>query len=122
MKNIKNNTFHIIHEGSKTGHPGMIYWKSDENNLYLAITTGSTEFNNEHFLKLNKVTSEDVKTSFINKRPLLAKRKDIAEKEITNMSFKLEDYEIILKVKKNKPRYTPSINRHDKLAFRKIKP
>mgnify|MGYP003301490367 CR=1 FL=1 len=48
--------------------------------------------------------------------------KDIVEKELSEMSFKLEDYEIILKVKKNEPRYTQSINRHDRKVFKKIRP
>ena len=122
MNNMKENTFHIIHEGSKTGHPGMIYWKSEESNLYLAITTGSSEFNDAHFIKLKRPIRNDVKNSFVNKKPILAKRKDINPTELRDMTFHSEDFDIIIKIKQNEPRYSTSINRKDKRKFRIIKP
>ena len=30
-KKIWKGRFYHIHEGSPTGHPGMIYWKNDKN-------------------------------------------------------------------------------------------
>lgn len=57
IKQLKEGSFYMVFEGSKDGHPGMIYWKNDQANLYLAVTTGSTEFNNPHFEKLPDPTS-----------------------------------------------------------------
>jgi len=85
-KQLKVNTFHMVHEGSKTGHPGQIYWANDEHNLYLLITTGSSEDNDRHFIKLKHSTGR-VKKTFVYRKPLLAKRKDINAKEIKDMSF-----------------------------------
>jgi len=51
-KQLKVNTFHFVHEGSRTGHPAQIYWANDDKNLYLLVTIGSSEENDDHFIKL----------------------------------------------------------------------
>ena len=42
VKPIIKGYFYHVHEGSETGHPGFVYWKSDRKNLYLLITTGTS--------------------------------------------------------------------------------
>ena len=36
-KQIEKGRFYHIHEGSPTGHPGMVFWKNDKRNLYLFL-------------------------------------------------------------------------------------
>ena len=80
-KNLKTGCFYLTHDGSKTGHPGMIYWKNDEKNLYLAITTGTSEKNNPHFEELTKPTEKGVETSYVNKKPFLGTKEILTLKK-----------------------------------------
>ena len=32
IKNIEVGKFYLIHDGSRTGHPGLVVWKDDEKN------------------------------------------------------------------------------------------
>ena len=34
IKNIEVGKFYLIHDGSKTGHPGLVVWESKEKNIY----------------------------------------------------------------------------------------
>lgn len=43
IKNIEIGKFYLIHDGSKTGHPGFVVWKDDSANLYLLIKFGSAQ-------------------------------------------------------------------------------
>ncbi|MCQ2801686.1 MAG: hypothetical protein MJ222_03475 [Bacilli bacterium] len=121
IKQLKEGSFYMVFEGSKDGHPGMIYWKNDQANLYLAVTTGSTEFNNPHFEKLPDPTSKKVSHSFVNKRPFLGKRKDFSKDEIPEMKFSLEDYEIVIKVMQREPRESINIKKKDRSIYRLLK-
>ena len=40
-KTIEVGKFYLIHDGSKTGHPGLVVWKDDIANRYLVIRTES---------------------------------------------------------------------------------
>ena len=42
QKKLWKGKFYAVHEGSKKGHPGKLYWKNDHKNLYLFIKTGTT--------------------------------------------------------------------------------
>lgn len=42
LKKLQKGKFYAVHEGSKKGHPGKLYWKNDNKNLYLFIKTGTT--------------------------------------------------------------------------------
>ena len=75
LKHIEKGRFYHIHEGSPTGHPGMVFWKNDKRNLYLVLTTDSSI--GKHRTKLKQKTSESIKHSFVYNRPSLVKRKDI---------------------------------------------
>ena len=86
-KNQKGKFYHI-HEGSPTGHPGMIFWKSDKRNLYMSLTTDSSI--GSHRTRLSKPTSDNVRHSFVYNRPTLSKRRDIGSNYLS-MSFPKED-------------------------------
>ena len=43
IKVIEVGKFYLIHDGSYPGHPGLIVWKEDHANLYLAIKFGTTK-------------------------------------------------------------------------------
>lgn len=121
IKNLKVGTFHPTFEGSKTGHPGFIYWNDEENNLYLAITTGTSEYNNDHFDLLTVPTEQGIDNSFVNKRPFLGKRKDFGATELTDMHFSLKDYDVLLRITKRNPRNGSKINSNDRRKAKRAK-
>ena len=41
-KKLLKGKFYAVHEGSKHGHPGKLYWKNDQKNIYLFLKTGTT--------------------------------------------------------------------------------
>lgn len=117
-KIIIKGKFRHIHEGSPTGHPGMVYWKNDKRNLYLAFTTDSSA--GTHRTILSKPTSSNVKHSYVNKRPLLAKRKDFGS-EYNNMKFSKEDRTLLKVISRRKYRESPSIKSKDRRYLKKMK-
>ena len=118
IKKIKKGKFYHIHEGSPTGHPGMVYWKNDKRNLYLALTTDSKA--GDHRTKLKFPTSKDVSESFINNRPLLAKRKNIGGERV-GMKFDKRDKDIVKTISRHPYREAPNINRKDCRYIKKLK-
>ena len=118
IKKVKKGKFYHFHEGSPTGHPGLIYWKNDKKNLYLAVTTDSTP--GAHRTKLTHPTSKDVSESYINNHPLLAKRKNIGGERI-NMKFDTEDKPLVKTVSRRPNRETKDINRKDRRYIKRLK-
>lgn len=118
-KNIEVGKFYLIHDGSKTGHPGFVVWKDDEANRYLVIRTDSdklgkitkTEKHERHITKLKHPTDEKVLNSYVHNRPMMCKRKDIGSKELLGMAFHKDDMDLINKISKRKPEYTPTFNK-----------
>lgn len=121
-KNLKTGCFYLTHDGSKTGHPGMIYWKNDEKNLYLAITTGTSEKDDPHFEELSKPTFETIEKSYVNKKPFLGNRRDFGNTEYPDMSFHIGDYKILIKVCENEPRLGKRVKKSEAKLISKIKP
>ena len=120
IKRIRKGRFYLIHDGSKTGHPGMVYWKSDKKNIYLSLTTGTTH--NKESISLRFPIDKTIKRSYVNKRPFLGRRKDYGSKEMQDMRFNKKDKKLILtKISKKEPRYSKNINRKAKRYFLKIK-
>ena len=101
-----------------TGHPGMIYWKNDNKNLYLALTTDTSD--GEHRTKLTVPTEKSVNNSFVNNRPLLAKRKNIGGIR-SNLKFSKEDRRLLEEISKNSFRTTSDVNRKDRRYIKKLK-
>ena len=117
-KHIEKGRFYHIHEGSKTGHPGLIYWKNDQKNLYLSLTTDSSF--GEHRTALSKTTSDNINHSFVYNRPTLAKRKDVGG-QYKNMSFSKKDKNLLRRVSKRNYRETKSIRYKDRRYMKKLK-
>lgn len=117
-KHIQKGRFYHIHEGSPTGHPGMIYWKNDRKNLYLAFTTDTS--NGQNRTKLTVPTEKGVSESYVNNRPLLAKRKNIGGIR-PNLKFNKNDRKLLKEVSKKPFRSTSDINRKDRRFIKRLK-
>lgn len=119
-KHLKKGKFYLTYDGSKTGHPGMIYWKNDKKNLYLALTTDTSEGN--HRIRLSTPTDNRVKKSYIKTRPFLGKRKDFGSKELIGMRFsKYDKKKTIRHISVQEPRYSVNISRNDKRYFKRLR-
>lgn len=118
-KTIEIGKFYFIHDGSKTGHPGFVVWKDDVANRYLVIRTDSdkpgsiskTKKHEKHITKLKHATEEKVINSYVHNRPMMCKRKDIGSKELIGMKFHEDDMELIHKISKRNPEYTPTFRK-----------
>ena len=87
-KIIEVGKFYFIHDGTKTGHPGLIIKANDQENRYLVIRFDSDKYNEtpkfkrgvRHITKLKIPISNQVMNSYVHNRPMLCKRKDIGKK------------------------------------------
>ena len=119
IKNIEIGKFYIVHDGSKTGHPGYVFWKDDLANRYLVIRTDSDkpgavtkkEKGEKHITKLKHTTEEKVVNSYVHNRPMMCKRKDIGSKELIGMKFDKDDMELVEEISKRNPEFTPTFNK-----------
>ena len=64
-----------------------------------------------HLTDLDYPTESTVAKSYIKKRPMLCKRKDIGKKELVGMRFHNSDFEKVLFVSRQKPVMSPSIKK-----------
>ena len=119
IKNIKVGKFYLVHDGSKTGHPGYVIWKDDSKNRYLVIRTESDksgnvskrDLNRQHLIDLKHPTDKNVIKSYIRTKPMLCKRKDIGSKELIDMRIHPDDMKIVLIVSKRNPQYSRSFKK-----------
>ena len=118
-KNIEEGKFYFIHDGSKTGHPGLVVWKDDEANRYLVIRFDSDKFDVKltkaqrgikHITMLKTPTSKDVMNSYVHNRPMLCKRKDIGS-ELFGLLISQEDQKTIDSVSERTPELSGSLRR-----------
>ena len=117
-KVIEVGKFYFVHDGSKTGHPGLIVWKDDEANRYLAIRFDSDKEGDvpkdqrgvKHITKLKHPTDNKVINSYARNRPMLCKRKDIGF-SMTDLSINPEDKHIIDEISKREPELAPSLRK-----------
>lgn len=118
IRNIKVGKIYFIHDGTKTGHPGLIVRKNDQTNRYLVIKCDSDKFGEKpkiergirHITKLKHTIGNNVARSYVRNRPLLCKRKDIG-KELSDLSIHKEDMKIISDISKRKPELSPSLKK-----------
>ena len=94
IKNLQINSFYIIHDGSPSGHPGLLIWKDDNANLYLAIKFGSSS--NKENVELKEALSKEKPKSFYYKRLFLGKRKDFSDTVLTNLTINTEELNLLL--------------------------
>ena len=119
IKQIDVGKFYLIHDGSRTGHPGFVVWKDDEANRYLVIRTDSDKpgfptkesRGEKHITKLTHPTEEKVTNSYVHNRPMMCKRKDLGSKELIGMRFHDNDLKLINDIAGRKPEYTPTFHK-----------
>lgn len=118
-KTIEVGKFYFIHDGSKTGHPGLVVWKNDELNRYLIVRFDSDKFDVEttkeqreirHITKLTHPTSDTVMNSYVHNRPMICKRKDIGS-ELIGLSISKNDMYLVEKICKRNPELAPSLRK-----------
>jgi hypothetical protein len=118
IKVIEVGKFYFIHDGTTTGHPGLVLTANDEANRYLVARFDSDKFGEitkmqrgiRHITKLKYPTSNLVANSYVHNRPMLCKRKDIG-KELLELSISPEDKQIISNVSLANPEYGPSLKK-----------
>jgi len=116
IKSLQVGKFHFLHDGSQTGHPGIIVWKSDERNLYLAIKIGTSPNKNNSLYC--RPLAGDVSQSYIYRRLFLGKRKDFDSRELPNMEMSDEEVDSILEsVDFDNPVFSSNLNRKDKRFY-----
>ena len=116
-KVIEVGNFYLIHDGSKTGHPGLIIWRDEVKNLYLAIKFGTTS-SKDNF-KLQCALSNDITTSYCYKRLFLGKKKNFGSKQLTKLTISNHDLSaLIKKFDFLNPTYSQDIHRKDKRFFK----
>ena len=117
IKIIEVGKFYFIHDGSKTGHPGYLVWKDDENNRYLFIRFDSDKFDVtltkekrgiKHITKLKSPTSPLVMNSYVHNRPMLCKRKDIGS-ELSGLLISNDDMSLIKEIANKNPELSRSL-------------
>ena len=121
-KVIEVGKFYLIHDGSKTGHPGLVVWKNDDMNRYLVIRTESDkqgkitkrELERQHLIDLKHPTDNIVVKSYIRTRPMMCKRKDVGSKELVGMSIHPDDQKLVDEVSKRPPQYSKSFKNNKK--------
>ncbi len=116
-KHLEKGRFYHFHEGSKSGHPGLIFWKNDKRNLYLAITFDSSS--GQHRIKLRIPIGKDVHQSYAYSRPILAKRKNVGGKRI-GLKVDKSDKDLIRATSQKNHRETNAINRKDRRYLKRL--
>lgn len=115
-KVIEVGKFYLLFEGSLTGHPGLIIWKNDEHNLYLAVKFGTSP--NKDNKRIDCSLREGDKENLVYKKLFLGKRKNIGKNKLTEMSISEEKLkEILLDLDCLSPTYSHDITRKDKRFF-----
>ena len=119
IKQINLNEFHLVFDGSKTGHPAFIIWKDDQKNQYLAIKFGSSPNKNNKEFKYP--LSGKIKQNFVYKRLFLGKRSDFSKIILTDLKIEETDVnEILNSMDFLNPVYSKSIKSKDKKYFKWI--
>lgn len=118
VKKIEVGKFYFIHDGSKTGHPGLVVWKDDEKNRYLVIRFDSDKFGDvpkkdrgiKHITKLSHPTSTKIKNSYVHNRPMMCKRKDIGIL-LPNLRLDNSDIKLVNEISKRNPELSRSLKK-----------
>ena len=118
IKIVEIGKYYFIHDGSKSGHPGLVISANDAENRYLVVRFDSDKFNDvpklqrgvRHITKLNVPTSISVLNSYVHNRPMICKRKDIG-KELTDISVSNDDMKTINEISTRNPEYAPSLRK-----------
>ena len=95
-KHLEKGRFYSINK-----HPGLIVYKNDKKNIYIAVVTGTSQ--GRHKTMLSHPTESNVRQSFVNNRPFLGKRKHFGSHELVGMKIDSADRKTIEVIKRRKP-------------------
>lgn len=95
-KHLQKGKFYSVNK-----HPGLIIFKSDKKNVYIAVVTGTSQ--HKHQVKLKHPTESRVSASYVNSRPVKGKRKHFGSKELVGMKIHPEDRIVIRIISRRKP-------------------
>ena len=118
-KNIEVGKFYFIHDGSKTGHPGLVVWKDDDANRYMVVRFDSDKEGDvpkkdrgvRHITCLSHPTDNNVIRSYVRNRPMICKRRDFGSITFPDMKIHPNDSHIIEYVSNQKPDFSPSFKK-----------
>ena len=85
-------------------HPSLLYKKNRRKNKYYVIVFDSPQ--GRHRTKLKHPTSNNVKESYVQNRPLLGTKKDFGNHELLGIKIHKEDKVIIEIIKRRSPKLT----------------
>ena len=117
-RKIEIGKIYFIHDGTRTGHPGIVVWKDELKNRYLVVKCDSDKFGEtlkiakgvRHITKLKHRVGKNVEASYVRNRPLLCKRKDIG-KELPDLSIHKDDMKTINMIALRNPELGPSLKK-----------
>ena len=95
-KHLEKGRFYIVNK-----HPGLIVFKNDRKNIYVAVITGTSR--KRHQTVLKHPTGKSNRTSYVNNRPVLGKRKHFGSHELVGMKIHRDDRILIKIISKRKP-------------------
>lgn len=119
VKDLQVGKFYLIYDGSDTGHPGIIVWKNDQLNLYVAIKFGSSH-NPKSIEFLHPIDSINQR-SYLYKRPYLGKRKNFGSKMFEDIVLEDNDFLFIYNnIDTNNPLESKDIRSQDRRNYRRL--
>ena len=95
-KHLEKGRFYAVNK-----HPGLIVFKNDRKNIYIAIVTGTSR--KRHQTQLKHPTEKRIKISYVNNRPIQGKRKHFGSKELLGMKIHSDDRITIRLISRRKP-------------------
>ena len=95
-KHLEKGKFYSVNR-----HPGLIVFKNDKRNIYIAVVTGTSQ--HRHQTKLKHPTESKVISSYVKNRPFQGKRKHFGSSELKGMKIHPDDRIIIRIIKRRKP-------------------
>ena len=95
-KHLEKGKFYSVNK-----HPGLIVFKNDKRNIYIAVVTGTSK--HKHQTKFKHPTEKKVETSYVNNRPVSGRRKHFGSKELAGMRIHSDDRIVIRIISKRKP-------------------
>ena len=82
------------------GHPALLYYKKDKNNLYKALVFTSSKTVGTVPLKKSIDIAYPNKQYYVHTKPFIGKRRDFGRKPLTRLRIKKEDRDLIKALKK----------------------
>lgn len=95
-KHLEKGKFYVVNK-----YPGLIVYKNDKKNVYIAVVTGTSQ--HRHQTKLKHPTESTIGASYVNNRPIMGKRKHFGSKELKGMKIHPDDRTTIKIIGRRKP-------------------